>query len=113
MHKAVLASAVLEKEGISCEVINNHTIKPLDGRTIEESVRKTGALVTAEEHQVAGGMGSAVAEYLVVHNPVPQEFIGMQDRFGESGDPQELFGVSGMDVDDIVQAVKRVLKRKT
>lgn len=113
VHKSVLAAALLEKEGISCEVINSHTIKPLDGRTIEESVRKTGALVTAEEHQVAGGMGSAVAEYLAAHNPVPQEFIGMQDRFGESGDPQELFSVFGMDVGDIVQAVKRVLKRKT
>ena len=112
VHKAVLASALLEKEGISCDVINNHTIKPLDGHTIEESVRKTGALVTAEEHQVMGGMGSAVAEYLAAHYPVPQEFIGMADRFGESGKPQELFGVFGMDVDDIVQAVKRVLKRK-
>lgn len=112
VYSALLAASELAKEGISCEVINNHTVKPLDGETIEKSARKTQALVTAEEHQVAGGMGSAVAEYLAGHYAVPQEFIGMQDRFGESGTPEELFGAFGMDVAGIKKAVKAVLKRK-
>jgi len=112
VYKAITVAQQLEKEGISCEVINNHTVKPLDGVTIEKSVRKTGALVTAEEHQVMGGMGSAVAEYLAKHYPVPQEFIGMQDRFGESGNPDVLFEEFGMGVGSIKEAVRRVLKRK-
>lgn len=112
VYKSLIAAHELEKEGIHCEVINSHTIKPLDGGTIEKSVRRTGALVTAEEHQVMGGLGSAVAEYLAVHYPVPQEFIGVQDRFGESGIPDELFEAFGMGVKDIKEAVKRVIARK-
>lgn len=113
VYKALTAAYELGKEdGVQCEVINSHTIKPLDGKTIEESVKKTGALVTAEEHQVMGGLGSAVAEYLAAHHPVPQEFIGMQDRFGESGNPDELFEEFGMGVGHIKEAVKRVVQRK-
>lgn len=112
VYKAILAAQELEKEGISAEVINNHTVKPLDGETIEKSVRKTGAIVTAEEHNIMGGMGSAVAEYLSQNYPVPQEFIGTRDRFGESGEPDELFGVFEMDVEHIVAAAKKVVSRK-
>ncbi|MEX0916812.1 MAG: transketolase C-terminal domain-containing protein, partial [Candidatus Spechtbacterales bacterium] len=112
VHTALLAAQELEKENISCEVINCPTVKPLDGTTIEKSVRKTGALVTAEEHQVMGGLGSAVAEYVSAHYAVPQEFIGVQDRFGESGEPDELFEKFGMGVKDIQEAVRKVIKRK-
>lgn len=112
VYKALIAAYELKKAGISCEVINNHTIKPLDGPTIKKSVRKTAALVTAEEHQVMGGMGSAVAEYLASIYPVPIEFIGARDRFGESGTPSELLREFGMEVKDIKAAVKKVIKRK-
>ncbi|PJE73287.1 MAG: transketolase, partial [Candidatus Tagabacteria bacterium CG10_big_fil_rev_8_21_14_0_10_40_13] len=90
VHNAILAAAELEKEGIGCEVLNNHTIKPMDEKTIIESVKKTGAVVTVEEHQVMGGMGSAVAEVLAKNFPAPMEFVGVQNRFGESGEPEEL-----------------------
>lgn len=112
VHTALVAAKELEEEKISCEVINCPTVKPLDGATIEKSIRKTGALVTAEEHQVMGGMGSAVAEYLAAHYPVPQEFIGVQDRFGESGEPDELLTAFGMGAEDVKEAVKRAIKRK-
>jgi transketolase len=85
VHEALLAAHELEKEKISVEVLNNHTIKPMDEKTILASVKKTGAVVTAEDHQVMGGMGSAVAEVLAKNHPVPLEMIGIQDRFGESG----------------------------
>lgn len=113
VYKAIIAAKELKDEdGIECEVINNHTIKPLDGETVLGSVKKTGCIVTAEEHQIMGGMGSAVAEFLSQNHPVPQEFIGMRDRFGESGKPDELFEVFGMGVTHIKEAVRRVLKRK-
>jgi len=102
----------LEKEGIGCEVLNNHTIKPMDEKTIIESVKKTGAVVTVEEHQVMGGMGSAVAEVLAKNFPAPMEFVGVQNRFGESGESEELIEKFGMGVSDIKEAVKKVLKRK-
>ena len=89
-----------------------HTVKPLDGETILNSVKKSKCLVTAEEHQVMGGMGSAVAEFLSQNYPVPHEFIGVQDRFGESGKPDELFEEFGMGVSHIKEAVKKVIKRK-
>ncbi|MDX1535606.1 MAG: transketolase C-terminal domain-containing protein [Candidatus Spechtbacterales bacterium] len=112
VYKALQAASELEEEGIDCEVINNHTVKPLDGETILKSVKKTGAIVTAEEHNILGGMGSAVAEYLSQNHPTPQEFIGTRDRFGESGDPEELFEKFEMGVSHIKEAVKRVLDRK-
>jgi transketolase len=113
VYKAIIAAKELRDEaGVECEVINNHTVKPLDGETLLSSVKKTGCIVTAEEHQVMGGMGSAVSEFLSRSYPVPQEFIGVQDRFGESGKPDELFEAFGMGVSHIKEAVKKVVKRK-
>lgn len=112
VHSSLLAAEELATEGIDCEVINSHTIKPLDGATILASVQKTGALVSAEEHQVNGGLGSAVAEFLAKNHPVPQEFIGVQDQFGESGTPDELLEAFKMGVSSIKEAVKKVIARK-
>lgn len=112
LYEALLAAEQLAKEKIDVEVINNHTIKPLDKKTILESVKKTKAVVTVEEHQIVGGMGSAVAEMLAANYPVPMEFIGMPDSFGESGTPDELLEKYGMKAKHIIRAVKKVLKRK-
>jgi len=113
VYKAIIAAKQLgDEDGIECEVINSHTVKPLDGETILNSVKKTGCIVTAEEHQVMGGMGSCVAEFLSQNHPVPQEFIGVQDRFGESGKPDELFEAFGMGVGHIKDAVKKAISRK-
>jgi transketolase len=108
----LIAAEELSKEGIEATVINCHTIKPLDEKTIIEAAQKTGAVVSVEEHQVMGGFGSAVAEVLAKNYPVPQEFIGAQDRFGESGEPGELIEVMGMGVGSIKEAVKKVIDRK-
>lgn len=112
VHYALLAAKELEEEGIGTYVINCHTIKPLDERTILEVVEKAGAVVTVEEHQISGGLGSAVAEFLAKHQPAPMEFIGMQNIFGESGVPKELIEKYGMGVKDIKNAVKKVFKRR-
>ena len=112
VHTALLAAKELEAQKIGVIVVNNHTIKPLDEKKILEVVRKTGAVVTAEEHQVAGGLGGAIAELLVRKNPVPQEFVGLQGVFGESGSPDELIEKYGMGVKDVVKAVHAVLQRK-
>ncbi len=106
------AAKQLASEGISCEVINIHTIKPLDEKAILASVKKTGAVVTAEEHQRNGGLGGAVAELLGRLMPTPQEFVAVNDSFGESGKPMELMEKYGLGVADVVNAVKNVLKRK-
>ena len=113
VHNAILAAADLEKEGLKIRVINNHTIKPMDEKTIIEAAKDAGAVVTVEEHQVQSGMGSAVAEVLAKNYPVPMEFVGVQNRFGESGTPEELIERFGMGVSHIKEAVERVLKRKT
>lgn len=112
VYYALQAADRLEKEKIDCEVINVGSVKPLDSATIIKSVKKTGCLVTAEEHQVTGGVGSAVAEALSISYPVPQEYVGMPDHFGESGEPNELIAKWGMDSTAIYKAVKKVLKRK-
>lgn len=112
VYKALQAAKKLKKDGINVSVLNNHTIKPMDEKTIIAVAKKAGAVVTVEEHQVAGGMGSAVAEILVRHHPVPMEFIGVNDRFGQSGSPAELIAHYGLDVDDIMEAVKKVIVRK-
>lgn len=112
VYEVLLAAKKLQEEGISCEVINCHTVKPLDHETILKSVQKTKALVTVEEHQVAGGMGSAVVEMLSQNFPVPVEMVGVQDRFGESGSPQELLDAFGLSHPHIIEKVKAVLKRK-
>ena len=111
-HNAILAAAELEKEGIHVRVINNPSVKPLDEETILVSAKDTGAIVTVEEHQIAGGMGSAIAEFLAKNYPVPMEFIGVQNRFGQTGSPAELIEHYGMGVSYITEAVKKVIGRK-
>jgi transketolase len=110
--KAIEAGKLLEAEGISVEVINLHTIKPLDVEAIVASISKTGCAVTAEEHNVIGGMGDAVAQVAAKHCPVPIEYIGTQDTFGESGTPNQLLAKYGLDTPNIVAAAKKVLGRK-
>jgi len=113
IYNALLAAKqLLEEEKIGTIVLNNHTIKPFDEEMVVEIVSKVGAVVTVEEHQVYGGMGSAVAEVLARRKPTPIEFIGIKDVFGESGSPSELIEKYGMGVEDIKKAVKRVIKRK-
>lgn len=112
LYNSLIAAEELSKEGIECEVINCHTIKPLDEETILSSVQKTKAVISVEEHQVNGGLGSAVSELLSKHFPAPQEFIGIQDRFGESGQATELIEHFGLAVPNISAAVKRVIARK-
>lgn len=112
VYNALLAAKELDEEGVPTIVLNNHTIKPLDEQTITDLAKRAGAMVTVEEHNVLGGMGGAVAELLVKNCPIPMEFVGMQDVFGESGSPDELIKKYGMGVGDIKKAVKRVVKRK-
>jgi len=113
LYNALVAAEELAKEDkVECMVINSHTIKPLDKKTIIEAAKKTGAIVSVEEHQIDGGLGSAVAECLSRNYPVLQEYIGVKNRFGESGEPLELIQALGMGVKDIKEAVKKVMKRK-
>jgi transketolase len=109
---AIQAGAQLEEKGISVEVINLHTIKPLDEEAVLSSLRKTGCAVTAEEHNVLGGMGDMIAQTAARHFPVPIEMIGTQDTFGESGTPDQLLKKYGLDVPDLVAAAEKVLQRK-
>jgi transketolase len=113
VHKALRVAKELEGEGVRARVLNVSCIKPLDEDAIVSLAGEAGALVTVEEHQVKGGLGSAVAECLSLHIPVPIDFIGVQDLFGQSGEPHELLSHYGMDESSIKQAVTRVLKRKT
>ncbi len=110
LYEALQAAQELEKEKIQTAVANVHTLKPLDGR-IAEWAKKIGAVVTVEEHQIAGGLGGAVAELLAKHAPVPMEFVGMNDSFGESGSPDELLEKYGMSSKHIRSAIKKVLRR--
>jgi transketolase len=112
LFEAMLAARELEKEKMDVVVLNCHTIKPIDDKKIVELAKKIGAVVTVEEHQVVGGLGGAVAEVLAKHCPVPIEFIGMQDLFGQSGSPSELIQKYGMDAKSIKAAVKKVMRRK-
>lgn len=112
VYKSLIAAKELEEEGIYTMIINNHTIKPMDEKTIIEAAKKCGAVVSVEDHQIMGGMGSAVAEILAKNYPVPQEFVGMPNSFGESGEPEELLEKYGMGVSHIKEAVKKVIKRK-
>lgn len=112
VYNALVAARELEKENIGVVILNCHTVKPLDEKKIADYAEKIGAVVTVEEHQVAGGLGGAVAEMLARHRPVPMEFIGMHDTFGESGSPTELLKKYGMDAKSIISAVKKVLRRK-
>jgi transketolase len=112
VYESLIAAKELENKGIETIVINNHTVKPMDERTIIRAAKTTGAVVTAEEHQIDGGMGSCVAEILSRNFPVPIEFIGVPNCFGESGKPEELFKKFKMISKDIIEAVKRVIARK-
>ena len=110
--EALQASEELEAQGISVDVINIHTIKPLDEDIILKSVAKTGCIVTAEEHNIIGGLGESVARTLALNTPTPQEFIGTNDTFGESGTPAQLMEKYGLNAISIVNAVKKVISRK-
>lgn len=109
---SILAAKALEKEGIAVDLLNIHTIKPIDEDAILKSVRKTGCVVTAEEHNRFGGLGDAVAQITSINYPVHQEFVAVNDKFGESGVPEDLLKKYGLDVTDIIAAVKRVKSRK-
>jgi transketolase len=110
--KALEAAKLLEEKGISAEVINIHTIKPLDDPAILASVRKTGCAVSAEEHLRNGGLGDSIAQLLVREYPVPMEMVAVDDHFGESGKPEELLKKYGLDSENIVQSVVKVISRK-
>jgi len=110
--EALQAAEQLEEKGISVEVINIHTIKPLDEEAILNSVAKTGCIVTAEEHNKLGGLGESVARTLAENNPVPQEFVAVNDSFGESGTPDQLMDKYGLNAASIIKSVEKVTKRK-
>jgi transketolase len=110
--KAIEAAEVLKENGISAEVINIHTIKPLDTAAILASVSKTGCAVSAEEHQRYGGLGDAIAQVLSLHMPRPLELVAVNDSFGESGTPEELLEKYGLNTDSIVAAAERAISRK-
>ena len=110
--EALEAAKVLHEQGISADVINIHTIKPLDDKAILDSVAKTGCIVTAEEHNHLGGLGESVARVLALHHPTPQEFVATNDTFGESGTPAQLMEKYGLNSDSIVEKALKVIKRK-
>jgi transketolase len=110
--KAIEAGHILAEKGINVELINIHTIKPLDAQAILNSVRKTRAVVTAEEHQMNGGLGDSICQLLARELPTPVEMVAVNDSFGQSGTPDELMKEYGLDTKDIVAAVERVMKRK-
>ena len=110
--RALQAAEELKAIGVHAEVINVHTIKPLDVDAVLNSVGKTGCVVTCEEHNRFGGLGDAIAQVLSTHTPAPQEYVAVNDSFGESGTPDQLLKKYGLDTPDIVAAVKRVMKRK-
>lgn len=110
--KALEACKMLESKGISAEIINIHTIKPLDVSAVLNSVRKTQCVVSAEEHQMNGGLGDAIAQVLVRNYPVPQEFVAINDSFGESGTPEQLMKKYGLEAENIVEAAEKAIARK-
>ncbi len=112
LYNALVAAEELSKEGIECMVVNSHTVKPIDEAAIIEAAKNCGCIVSVEEHQVNGGLGSALAEVLSRNYPVPQEYIGVQNRFGESGNAEELIENLGMGVASIKEAVKKAISRK-
>ncbi len=110
--EALQASEKLDEQGISAEVINIHTIKPLDEDAILKSVAKTGCIVTAEEHNILGGLGESVSRTLALNSPTPQEFVAVNDSFGESGTPDQLMEKYGLSSSNIIKAVQKVIARK-
>jgi transketolase len=109
VYEALIASKKLEKQGIDARVINNHTIKPIDKKTIVKAAKETNAIITAEEHQIHGGMGSAVAEVLSKNEPVPIKMVGIYNKFGKSGPSEQLQKEYGLTSDDLVKHVHEVL----
>jgi transketolase len=109
---AIQAGAILQEKGISVEVVNIHTVKPLDEESVIHSLRKTKCAVTAEEHNIIGGLGDAIAQCAARNFPVPMEFVGTKDTFGESGTPAQLLKKYGLDIPDIVAAAEKVMARK-
>ena len=112
VYEACEAAKALAQEGIEATVIDLHTVKPMDEVAVIDAARKTGCIVTAEEHQVYGGMGSAVAECVAKNYPVPIEMVAVEDSFGESGRPEELMAKYGLSKENIYLKVKKVLTRK-
>jgi transketolase len=112
LYQALLAAEALSKRGIQCRILNMHSVKPIDVKAIVAAAKQTGAIVTVEEAQAAGGLGSAVCETLALTVPVPVERVGMQDRYGESGDPNQLLEAFGLTAPYIAMAATRVLDRK-
>jgi transketolase len=112
VSESLSAAEILKKDGIEARVVNMHTIKPIDEKCIIESAKSTGAIVTAEEHQAFGGLGSAVAEVVVRNCPVPMEFVAVNDVFGETGSPEELLAKYNLKDVDIAKAAKKVIEQK-
>jgi transketolase len=110
---AIQAGVALEEKGLSVEVINIHTIKPLDEEAVLNSIRKTRCAVTVEEHNIIGGLGDAIAQVAAKNFPIPIEYVGTKDTFGESGTPDQLLKKYGLDVPDIIAATEKVLSKKT
>ncbi len=110
--QAILAAQELEKEGISAEIINIHTIKPLDNQAILASVKKTGCVVACEEHLYNGGLGDSIAQLLARNYPSPMEYVGIDDQFGESGKPMQLMDKYGLNAKNIIEKAKKVISRK-
>lgn len=111
VHEALVAAMELEKKGLQARVVNLHTVKPIDEKAILNAAKETGGIVTAEEHQISGGFGSAISEVVVENHPVPMKRVGVLNRFGESGDPDELMVRFNLKSTDIVKAVEDVRKR--
>ncbi|MEK7081571.1 MAG: transketolase C-terminal domain-containing protein, partial [Patescibacteria group bacterium] len=111
VYNAIMAAKELEEEGIMASVLNLSTIKPLDGEGVMIFAKKHEAIVTVEEHQIVGGMGSAVSEFLSQNHPMPIEFVGVRDKFGQSGTPEELIEHYGMGVSHIKEAVKKAVSK--
>lgn len=112
LWKAIEAAEVLEQQGIHAEVINIHTIKPLDNEAVLKSITKTGCAVSAEEHLMNGGLGDSIAQLLARKLPKPLEMVAVNDSFGESGKPEELLKKYGLEASNVVEAVKKVIARK-
>ena len=111
--EALEAAKALHEQGISAEIIDIHTIKPMDEKLVIESAKKTGAVVSCEEHNFLGGLGESISRTLAMHHPTPQEFVATKDTFGESGTPAQLMDKYGLNASSIVSAANRVLARKS
>jgi transketolase len=111
VHKALIAAEALEKDGVGTMVVNLSTIKPLDEEVLLSIAKKVKGIVSVEEHQIVGGVGSALAEFFSQHHPLPQEFVGVRDLFGQSGTPEELYTHYGMDTKVIKGAVEKIIQR--